>query len=57
MKVSILIWLAILINTNLITFIYTYNYTRRDTFDKIISEECWFNQQTRDIECITYIGE
>jgi hypothetical protein len=24
---------------------------------KIISGECWLNQQTRDIECINYIGD
>jgi hypothetical protein len=24
---------------------------------KIVSGECWLNKQTRDIECINYIGD
>lgn len=29
----------------------------RASFEKIISRECWLNKTSRDIECITYIGE
>ena len=25
-------------------------------YDNIISEKCWLNKQTRDIECINYIN-
>ena len=28
-----------------------------EAFNKIILEECWLNKQSRDIECITYMGD
>ncbi len=31
--------------------------SRKNAFEDIISEKCWLNKQTRDIECITHIAE
>jgi hypothetical protein len=32
-------------------------YGRSNAFESIISEECWLNKQTRDIECIEFMGD
>lgn len=34
-----------------------YYKAQKDTYEDIISEKCWLNKTTRDIECIKYIAK
>ena len=34
-----------------------YHLGRIDAFEDIIGEKCWLDKQTRDVNCIAYIGK
>jgi hypothetical protein len=40
-----------------ISFVLGYFKGKERAFESIITEECWLNNNTRDIECISYIGK
>lgn len=57
-KILIIILCCLLITSAF--FIGQYKgrkHGRSEAFESIVSEECWLNTQTRDIDCIEYMGE
>lgn len=49
--------LALLILSNPISYYLGINKGQKTAYDDMISERCWLNKQSRDIECINYIAE
>ena len=41
----------------LVGFACGYQAGRTSLMNDIILEKCWLNKQSRDIECITYMGD
>ena len=55
MKLSMIITISTLVV--FFTFIAGYKIGEGEAFLKITTEQCWLNEQSRDIECITYIAD
>ncbi len=51
---EIIITLLILV-TALVSCVFGFYKGKVSAFNDIVSEKCWLNKQSRDIECIEYI--